>query len=499
MTVSAPTLQQAARTEQSAPTSADRAVVLACLLLVTVTAVRFWIPMLTGGFRFDENSTAWIVSDTFGDAIERSWNHQGQSPLYFALLWFWQLLAGSSELALRVPSIVALVVGAWHVFRLGERFNGHLAGVLAATFFLGIPNGATEARPYIFLVVAMILGARAGLAWLDAQRLRYGLFWAAACAFAFAMHPFAVYAIMGQLIFPWTSWQQRRSMSELATVGLFGMALMAPVVPQVLMLLARQQTLVLADAPSLIDVLKALAPLALLPVLVLGAVSVPLSRWSRLKSVDARTWLLLLGWATIPVLGLFAQSHLTGSSVFVDRYWFAAAPAIALLCATFVTRMGTGRLALGVALGFFAMISASELKPFGTHDWRAGVALIEAAPAGAEIWTYAGYVESTYPSSFAENAATDYLSAPYLVHGAVRTLRAIPVADDQTSRQILDGAVRDSTATQRTVILAEPHDGLERSPGLQYVEDELLAAGWQIQDSVTVPGIRITTLTNTAG
>ncbi|NNC79212.1 MAG: hypothetical protein HKN94_03575 [Acidimicrobiales bacterium] len=495
MTVSAPTLQQAARTEQPAAAPAHRAVVLACLLIVTVTAFRFWIPMLTGGFRFDENSTAWIVSDTIGDAIERSWNHQGQSPLYFALLWFWQFLAGSSELALRVPSIVALFVGAWHVFRLGERFNGHLAGVLAATFFLGIPNGATEARPYIFLVVAMILGARAGLAWLDSGRLRYGLTWAAACAFAFAMHPFAVYAILGQFVFPWVSWQRRRSMSELATVGFFGMAMMAPVVPQVLMLLARQPTLVLVDAPSMLDLLKALAPLALVPVLVLGAIGVPLGRWSGLKSVDAPTWLLLLGWTTFPVLGLFAQSHLTGSSVFVERYWFAAAPAVALLSATFVMRIGMSRLALGIALGFFALISASELKPFGTHEWRAAVALIEAAPADAAIWTYAGYVESTDPSSFAEDAATDYLSAPYLAHGVERPVRAIPVADDQSGRDILDGAVRDAAATQRTIVLAEPHDGSERRPGLHYVEDELLAAGYIVSESVTVPGVRLTTFT----
>src|SRR6185312_16150596 len=98
----------------------------------------------------DECITAWVISGNFYDAVSRSITYQGQSPLYFVLLWIWRALAGSSELALRLPSIGAIAVAALGVYKLARRFAAPAPAAAGVTIFLSstFVLHAMSARPY---------------------------------------------------------------------------------------------------------------------------------------------------------------------------------------------------------------------------------------------------------------------------------------------------------------------------------------------------------------
>jgi mannosyltransferase len=58
----------------------------------------------------DELSTLWAVEASFAEVIRRVPQVMGQSPFYFAIVWASLHTFGQSELALRLPSLLAGMV-----------------------------------------------------------------------------------------------------------------------------------------------------------------------------------------------------------------------------------------------------------------------------------------------------------------------------------------------------------------------------------------------------
>jgi len=276
---------------------------------VGLMVARTWLPDLTNGFRLDENLTAWIVSDGFGDAVSRSWTHQGQSPLYFSLLWMWTQIAGSSVVAMRLPSVVAGLCAAWNLRRLGEDLDRSFTGNLAGFALLGFNTGFTDARPYSFLLLALVIAARFAHSWSTGSHRWSGLGWVVAAAVAIYMHPFAIYALLPQMLFVWRGIHAGRSVREVFGLLVLAMALVAPIVPQVLALRERSAGLVLVDLPDVFTFISGLVPVQIGSAALAGLVW---CRRSRLDAKPRREAMVFAGlWATLPAFGLFAQSHLT--------------------------------------------------------------------------------------------------------------------------------------------------------------------------------------------
>ena len=83
---------------------------------------------------------------------------------------------GTSEIVLRLPSLFAVLLAAWLLFRLGEHLFDRETGILAVAVFTSLhpvaKEAATNTRPYgiaLFFVVASMLQL---VRWLDTQRLR---------------------------------------------------------------------------------------------------------------------------------------------------------------------------------------------------------------------------------------------------------------------------------------------------------------------------------------
>lgn len=133
-----------------------------------------------------------IFRTRVGLATDRVWwllFYDVHNPVYNALMWLWIRMAGDSEIAVRLPSLIAAmaliaVISRWA----GARF-GALAGLVTGLWLLISPVAvwySTEAKNNIFTV----LFATAGVCLLDvamrSRRLRDVLLAGAACVLAVA-------------------------------------------------------------------------------------------------------------------------------------------------------------------------------------------------------------------------------------------------------------------------------------------------------------------------
>jgi mannosyltransferase len=123
------------------------------LITLVVTLYRIGIPSFTR----DEGATLLAVHRSFPQMIRMLGNVDVVHTEYYAVIWVVSRLAGSSELAARAPSAVALAVTAGVVTLLGQRLVSGRAGLAAGLLFAAFPSVsfyAEDAREYA-LVTAL--------------------------------------------------------------------------------------------------------------------------------------------------------------------------------------------------------------------------------------------------------------------------------------------------------------------------------------------------------
>lgn len=134
------------------------------LLMLAIALISVGRPVLS----WDEIATADAARRT-PDQIWHLIQHiDGVFGAYYFLIHFWTQVAGSDELALRLPSILAMAGAVASTGELGRRLFDPLTGTVAGTLLCLMPNTsryAAEARPYafacFFAVLALLLLHRA--------------------------------------------------------------------------------------------------------------------------------------------------------------------------------------------------------------------------------------------------------------------------------------------------------------------------------------------------
>jgi mannosyltransferase len=102
-------------------------------------------------WRYAQEPLGTMLSTTLGstNAVEAA---------YYVVLHFWIGIAGSSEVALRLPSAVAMAIAVWAASRTAEQAAGYRAAAIAGFVMIAMPGMtryAQEARPYAFAVAAV--------------------------------------------------------------------------------------------------------------------------------------------------------------------------------------------------------------------------------------------------------------------------------------------------------------------------------------------------------
>jgi hypothetical protein len=105
--------------------------VLVIAALAVGAALRFW-HLDREGLWLDELFTARVVTRESWAGLRAELAGDVHPPLYFALLRVWSMVAGTSDVALRLPSVVAGVATIPLVARLADRLYGRVAAAPAA-------------------------------------------------------------------------------------------------------------------------------------------------------------------------------------------------------------------------------------------------------------------------------------------------------------------------------------------------------------------------------
>jgi hypothetical protein len=183
-------------------------------ILIGLAVIRLWLMRLGSSFWTDEAGTLWVIQQGPAHALERALSWPGQTVLYSWLISHLYALVGPSEVILRIPSILAMALASYLLFRLAQDLINEEAGWLAVLVFVclaPIGEAAADARPYAFSLCAILASTRFLVEWLRSHQPRYAIAYVLAAAFFIYMQPLhgtvlavhAVYALTQSRRLPW--------------------------------------------------------------------------------------------------------------------------------------------------------------------------------------------------------------------------------------------------------------------------------------------------------
>jgi mannosyltransferase len=385
----------------------------------------------------DEGATISAATRSLPDLWRMLQNIDVVHGAYYFAMHFWIEVFGTSALAIRVPSLLAIGVATAGVAVLGRQLDGPKLMIAGAAVFAVLPRVtwlAIEARSYaatatfvVWATVALVRAVRGGGVrfWIA-----YGLLAAAGTVLniyvAFAVVAHAVTVLL------WRRALSRRAVLAFAIVVVAAAAVAAPVV-----LLASRQIVQLTIGPFTLDYVSVMfgieqfftgatptrdraVPMppttiwaaAALALAVVGWLLLLWGAWTRRKSIGA----VLIPAVFVPALLIIGYSALR-TNMYTGRYLSFTAPAAALLIAAGVLalpRVWLRVVAVVLVVALAAPVYVFQRIPTGKQgtDWAAAGAIV-AADRHKGDWVYWGQrfggpkgasdarIGYTYPEDFA--------------------------------------------------------------------------------------------------
>lgn len=330
---------------------------------------------------FDEAATVAIASE-HGAALRSAIAHDGGNMSGYYVLLHWLIGAfGHGELALRLPSAIAAGVAValteLVALRLFDR-RVALSGGLLMAVSLPLVFWGQSARSYAFLVALSAGSFLAFSVLLESHRPRASWVVYVVCtALALYASLMAALLLAAQLaVLIW--WPQERRRVAVAIVGI------AVCCVPLMILATRRGTGQLfwvprPDLTSVKQVAEALTSAGLQPTIrststtyaLLGLTIVLLL--AVLTRARGRSLALVVSWLTVPV-GIALVVSFVGSAIFVPRNLVIALPAVALLLAWGMTRIGAVGWALLAAMIALRALQLAPAYGVSPEDWRGATA-----------------------------------------------------------------------------------------------------------------------------
>jgi mannosyltransferase len=368
--------------------------------LIGVSGPSFWIDEgHTWGYA--HQSLGAILATTLGstNAVEAA---------YYVLLHLWMSVAGDSELALRLPSVLAMAVAVWAVTKTALGIAGG-RGAAAAAFVMialpGVTRYAQEARPYAFMVAAVAISTLVLSRALARSDGRWWVGYGIALVAVGYFHLVSLLVVAGQLVavlvIDSTKWRRFA-----ITVALAGAAIL-PLV----MLGAGQHGQISWIPPETLETLWTG------PTELTGSIALTASLGLLVLVLGGDRRLLALGVPTAlatPVLLWIAGNF---GPIYLGRYLMGATPGIALAVggALAVLRPGRALLAAAVIAGL-VIPQQIGLRDAAAHgqDYRAAAQYVVSDCSARIAYDYQSsdamhYYLRDKPCSPSETAASDHL------------------------------------------------------------------------------------------
>jgi Dolichyl-phosphate-mannose-protein mannosyltransferase len=326
--------------EAKRPTASLGRLIYPAALLASLS---IWLLALRAPLWLDETLAYWQVSGGFAKVWTRS-QLMPSSVGYLYILWFAKSILGTSEMALKTPSLLAMLGAVFFLFR-GTRdlFDEETAYIASILFCLemNVVFAATDARPYGFALLATNLAIFAFVRWMKVHEMRQAIFFGAAAAsilyfhylFSAILPAFAIYYLVarGRSI--------KQDARQLAAVLASFAVLVLPLLLRIAHLYQTRVTHVVQEMPhSGLTALNTLAPIQTLVGVVLAAFLAGLVRKIKLPSRDSFPAILFAPLlALVPAAVFYGVSAVTPAHLVIPRYLTIVAPGSALTWALLTT------------------------------------------------------------------------------------------------------------------------------------------------------------------
>jgi mannosyltransferase len=319
-------------------------------LIASMIAIWTAVALATAGLRTYWYDESWSLA--FAHRPVRAWASMirfGEINMvgYHAFLKAWTHYAGSSELAGRAPSIVAIALAAWFTGRIAARVWSSRVAVAAVALLVTSASAVTyaqQARSYGLAVLATVLSMLLLLQWWDRPRTWVLVCWAVLAGVTATIHVFGAFAVVGQFAGAFAA-APRRSRRSLVTAGLAVALLTAPVAYFLAFGTGGGSQVDWIPKPgvntafSVVDLLAGGRGLVAAGIVaILAIVGVRTARDA--PRGDARRFAIwiLVGWITAPVVLAIVLAVLERPLI-VDRYFLPALPAVLMLAAAGARRL----------------------------------------------------------------------------------------------------------------------------------------------------------------
>lgn len=351
------------------------------LVAVAVTVTGRWLTILSSSLWLDETGTVWVVSDGLGDSIDRA-RFQGQTGVYYVVAWLARQALGESELALRVPSLLAMLVAVFLVYRLGRRIVDTEAGLLAAVVVGVMPQivfSATGARPYALALATATGSMLALLGWIEDGRRSALVAWIlTTAATVYLSYMFALVVVLQLVVVVGRRREPR--VRALAPASVVVALLLVPAIPHALDLLSTEGLLTWArEGVSPRRLVLTILPLWLVAGVAIGVAGARLGGPLGYAAPRGRRRMLipLAAWAIVPPVAFFLLGLALSPKLFQPRYYLLAAPGIGLAAGWLIRGFHPVRARALAAAGLvlLAVLAYDDTRQ-GRQDWRAAAATV---------------------------------------------------------------------------------------------------------------------------
>jgi hypothetical protein len=427
--------------------------------VVLALAALCWVPHLPDSLWLDETLTFWVVRDGLAETLERTVYYQPQ-PAYYVFMWFWTQIAGVSEIALRIPSLLATLAACIALARLGasltrDRETGLLAAIVFASSW-NVYRESVDARPYMLGVVVLLCLALSLVRWIEEGRWRDAWFCGLLAGLLPSLHVFFVLTYPALALYALLRRSEARC--DAKQVGLVGLLLLIGALlflPVGLMLLDHGGSYSFVAPPrwrSLVEVFAWGVPVAGL----LAGISVAgiFGAWigsrrdsepSTSAGISRESGVLLASWMFVPLLVLFGVSMWTEMSIFLGRYLIPAIPAVCLFYAIALRAIAWGPARVAAVVVMLLASFVSHERPY--DDFRgAALAVNEftASDDSTPILLASGLIEGEDEDWLRDPTLAGYLNAPakyYPLNGRLVTLPR-QLRGHRMASQIVDPILR---------------------------------------------------------
>ena len=425
--------------------------ILVALALVEIFCL--WVCPLTSSLWVDELVTFWSACKGIVPAIERSQFWPGQNAPYSILIAAMIRIAGPSEVVVRLPSLVATVLTAWLMFRLGERFIDREAGILVLTVFASLheiaKNAATNARPYAIALLLVVTATSQLVKWLDTKRLRHMVgFILAAAAIPYFHLLFATTYLVFLAYGTYMYGTGKTRITSLCFPAAIVAALVAPLIWTTLHSRHGLAQSSFAGSPDFKDLLTATIPPILAATIFLGLIASFAAWRSKVTepvAIPPSAGFLAVTWLIIPLCSLFLVARFTPLKVFVPRYYLPSFAAVALIAGCGLRMIATARARM---LTVICVVFGSILSYSGYHlflsphreDWRAAANLVRAAnlPSKDPVLLRVGLLETKNLKWGTTIDRDSPLLCPLSKYPIPGTVVLLPLHPDQESNHYME-------------------------------------------------------------